>query len=126
MDVWWLDGWRAGEGTAHDIDPRNSPGCCCWCCCWFCCCSGKKKCDLEARLDFQKEGMGTKSESCAPLLAGSRRDVGCVLALARRVNQLSPPAILLLLLLDTSRTLSIGYHRGARSPVTATTRMVGK
>ena len=36
-------------------------------CCVFCCCSGKKKCDLEARLDFQKEGMGTARESFAPL-----------------------------------------------------------
>jgi hypothetical protein len=46
-----------GEHGRHG-KRTHSPGCCCVCCV-FCCCSVKKKCDLEARLDFQKEGMGS-------------------------------------------------------------------
>jgi hypothetical protein len=40
----------------------NSPGCCCCCCC---CWSGKKECDLEARLDRdQKEGIRYLVQGC--------------------------------------------------------------
>lgn len=51
------------------------PGCCC--CCW----SGKKECDLEARLDFQKEGIEMIPDLFAPLprchSTDRRADVVC-------------------------------------------------
>jgi hypothetical protein len=46
---------RERERVVQSTRDGNSPGCCCCCDC----CSGKKRCDLEARLLFQKEGMGT-------------------------------------------------------------------
>lgn len=71
LAVWCRWSWtqRAREGRRH----ANSPGCCCCCCC----CSGKKRCDLEARFDFQKEGMGTWDQrSVVPLAPSLAADGG--------------------------------------------------
>lgn len=67
----WRGGWRrrAEDATARANDASSLPGC------WTC--SAKEKCDLEARLDFQK-GIDMNLHAAASCLA--RRTDGQTLA----------------------------------------------